>query len=110
MPGKFELYTDKGGKIRFRLKAANGQTLLASQGYASKRSALNGVSSVQKNALEDVRFVRKESKGKFMFNLVATNGQVVGTSERYTTEQACENGVKSVASNAPDAKIDDLTA
>lgn len=110
MPGKFELYKDKGGKFRFRLKAANGQIILASQGYKTKVSAKSGIGSVQRNAAEDARFERKNSKGKFMFNIKATNGQVVGTSERYDSEKACENGIKSVAKNATGAKIEDLTA
>ena len=46
--GKFEVYTDKGGKYRFRLKAGNGQTILASQGYASKSGCENGIDSVRK--------------------------------------------------------------
>jgi hypothetical protein len=50
MPGKFELYTDKAGKYRFRLKASNGQVLATSQGYASKKSALDGIESVRKHA------------------------------------------------------------
>ncbi len=33
MPGKFEVYKDKGGEFRFRLKASNGQSILASEGY-----------------------------------------------------------------------------
>jgi uncharacterized protein YegP (UPF0339 family) len=110
MPGKFELYKDKGGKFRFRLKASNGQIILASQGYATKVSAKNGIASVQKNCAEDSRFERKDSKGKFMFNLKASNGQVVGTSERYDTEKSCENGIQSVCKNAPGAKIEDLSA
>jgi len=109
MPGKFELYKDKGGKFRFRLKASNGQTILASQGYKTKPSAKNGIASVQKNANDDTRFERKASKDKFMFNLKAMNGQVVGTSERYDSERACENGIKSVGKNAPGAKIEDQT-
>ena len=33
MAGKFELYKDKGGDYRFRLKAGNGEVLaLASEG------------------------------------------------------------------------------
>jgi len=109
VPGKFELYKGKGGKFRFRLKATNGQIILASQGYKTKISAKNGIGSVQRNSAVDARFERKSSKGKFMFNLKATNGQVVGTSERYDTERACENGIKSVAKNALGAKIEDLT-
>ena len=35
---------------------------------------MNGVESVQKNAMSDAQFERKDSKGQFMFNLKATNG------------------------------------
>jgi uncharacterized protein YegP (UPF0339 family) len=110
MPCKFEIYKDKAGEYRFRLKANNGQIMLASEGYKTKASAMNGVASVRKNAAVDARFERKDSKGKFRFNLKATNGQVIGTSERYETEKSMENGVQSIMKNAPEAKVEDLTA
>lgn len=47
---KFEMYTDKGGEFRFRLKARNGQIIAISEGYSSKASCLGGIESVQKNA------------------------------------------------------------
>lgn len=47
---KFEVYTDKAGEYRFRLKAANGQNIAASEGYKTKAACLNGVESVKKNA------------------------------------------------------------
>lgn len=47
---KFEVYTDKKGETRFRLKAANGQIILTSEGYASKSGCMNGIESVKKNA------------------------------------------------------------
>ncbi|MEN3220705.1 YegP family protein [Mycolicibacterium porcinum] len=50
MAGKFELYQDKAGEYRFRLKAGNGETIAASEGYKSKASALNGIESVKTNA------------------------------------------------------------
>lgn len=74
MPGKFELYKDKGGKFRSRLTATNGHIILASQGYATKVSAKNGIASVQRNSAHDGRFERKDSRGKCMFSLKATNG------------------------------------
>ena len=110
MAGKFELYTDKAGEYRFRLKAGNGQIILASEGYKAKDSALNGIESVRKNAQEDARFDRTETKdGKPRFNLKATNGQVIGTSETYESVAARDNGIESVAKNAPDAALDDQT-
>ena len=47
---KFEVYQDKAGEFRFRLKAANGEIIAKSQGYGAKASCLNGIESVQKNA------------------------------------------------------------
>ncbi len=111
MAGKFELYKDKAGEYRFRLKAGNGETILASEGYKQKASAEQGIASVRKNAPQDERYERKATtSGKPMFNLKATNGHVIGTSEAYSSEAARENGITSVKNNAPDAKLDDLTA
>lgn len=49
---KFEIYTDKGGEFRFRLKAANGQIIATSEGYKSKKSCENGIESVKKNVVD----------------------------------------------------------
>lgn len=111
MAGKFELYKDKAGEFRFRLKAGNGEIILASEGYKRRASAENGIESVRKNAPNDDRYERKETKaGKQMFNLKATNGQVIGTSESYEGASGRDNGIESVKRNAPDAKLADLTA
>ena len=47
---KFEMYTDKAGEFRFRLKARNGEIIAVSEGYKAKASCLNGIASVGKNA------------------------------------------------------------
>ena len=52
MAGKFELYQDKGGDWRFRLKAGNGEVIATGQGYASKSGAVNGIDSVRRNAAD----------------------------------------------------------
>ncbi|QYG11821.1 YegP family protein [Microbacterium sp. PAMC22086] len=52
MAGKFELYTDKSGEYRFRLKAGNGEVIAISEGYSSKSAALNGIDSVRRNAAD----------------------------------------------------------
>ena len=111
MAGKFELYKDKAGEFRFRLKAANGQNILASEGYKQKASAMNGIDSIKKNASSDENYERKETKsGGLMFNLLAANKQVIGTSESYTTAAARDNGIESVKKNAPTADVEDQTA
>ena len=111
MAGKFELYKDKGGEFRFRLKAGNGEKILASEGYKDKSSAENGIASVKKNASDDARYERKESSnGKHMFNLKAANHQVIGTSEMYESASGRDGGIESVKTNAPSAVTDDQTA
>ena len=47
---KFEMYVDKAGEFRFRLKARNGEIIATSEGYKAKASCLNGIESVRKNA------------------------------------------------------------
>lgn len=47
---KFEVYQDKAGEYRFRLKATNGQVIATGEGYKAKASCMNGVESVKKNA------------------------------------------------------------
>lgn len=47
---KFEVYTDAKGETRFRLRATNGQNICHGEGYSSKRSCLNGIESIRKNA------------------------------------------------------------
>jgi len=49
---KFEIYLDKAGEYRFRLKARNGENIAASEGYKTKKSCVNGIESVKKNAPE----------------------------------------------------------
>ena len=49
---KFEVYTDKAGEFRFRLKATNGQIIATGEGYKSKSGCMNGIESVKKNAVD----------------------------------------------------------
>jgi uncharacterized protein YegP (UPF0339 family) len=47
----FEVYQDKGGEFRWRLRAQNGQVIATSgDGYKEKRACLAGIESVKKNA------------------------------------------------------------
>ncbi|HOR22082.1 MAG TPA: YegP family protein [Ruminococcus sp.] len=49
-PPKFEIYKDKAGEFRFRLKAKNGEIIAASEGYVKKDSCKKGIASVRKNS------------------------------------------------------------
>lgn len=110
MAGKFEVFEDKAGEFRFRLKAGNGETVGASEGYKAKASALNGTESVKKNASMEERYsVFKGKNGKWYFNLKAGNNEVILSSQGYSNKQAAEEGTGAVARAAADAEIDDQT-
>jgi len=49
---KFEVYKDKKGEFRFRLKAKNGQIIAVSEGYTTMSACDNGIASVKKNAVD----------------------------------------------------------
>jgi uncharacterized protein YegP (UPF0339 family) len=111
MAGKFEIYKDKSGGFRFRLKASNGQNIFASESYKAKSSCANGIESVRKNAPDDGRYQRKTTRGgKYLFNLKAGNNQIIGTSQSYDSEKARDKGIDSVKKNAPGAAVNDTTA
>ena len=111
MTGKFELKTAKNGKFHFNLKASNGQVILSSEVYESRKAAANGISSVRKNAENEKRYETKVSnKGEHYFNLKAANGEVIGKSEMYQSSRGMKNGMASVQKNAAGAAIEDVAA
>ena len=106
MAGKFEVYVDKAGEHRFRLKAGNGEVILTSEGYNKKGGCANGIESVRKNAANADQFEKITTEsGKFRFNLKAANHQVIGTSQNYSSESGRDNGIESVGRSAPDASV-----
>ena len=110
MPGTFVLSVAKNGEFTFNLKAGNSQTILTSETYKAKKSALSGIDSVRKNGVMDERFERRTAKdGRPYFVLKASNGQEVGRSQMYASTATMENGIASVKKNAADAALVDLT-
>ncbi len=110
MAGKFEIYKDKKGEFRFRLKAGNGEIVLASEGYSSKTGCKNGIASVQKNSPTMSNFDASVTRGgKHRFNLKAANGRVIGTSQSYADEKGCKAGMRAVKSACTKAKMEDKT-
>ncbi|HEY97645.1 MAG TPA: YegP family protein [Dehalococcoidia bacterium] len=51
MAATFELYQDRAGEYRWRLRHENGNIIADSgQGYTTKENAKNGIQSVKENA------------------------------------------------------------
>jgi len=109
--GKFELFkSEKNDQFYFRLKASNGEIILASEGYKAKAGAENGIRSVRENAAIPERFEKRDNKnGDPYFVLKAGNGEIIGVSEMYEGGAAGrDNGIDSIGKHAPDAELVDL--
>lgn len=108
---KFEIYKDKKGEFRFRLKAKNGETILQSEGYVSKQGCQNSIETVKKNAEDENRFEKKTAKnGQHYFVLKAGNGEVIGMSEMYQSTSGRDNGIGAVQRATSDSVTEDLTS
>lgn len=84
-----------------------GKSVVKSENYKAKKSALNGIESVKKNCQDDKRYEMKESKnGKFFFNVKASNGQVVGTSMLFASEADRSAAITELKSDAPAAAVE----
>lgn len=109
MNSYYQLKTTTSGKSMFNLKAGNHEVILTSQSYETKKSALEGIASVQKNGGKDASFEKKTSSaGEPYFVLKATNGQVIGKSEMYSSEASRDKGIASVMANSPTDKIKEV--
>ncbi len=110
MAGKFELKRSKNDKFYFSLLAGNGQTILSSEMYEAKASAVNGIASVKANAGNDARYDKLNSgKGDPYFVLKAGNHQVIGNSQMYSSEASRDAGIESCKTNGTSAETVDLT-
>ena len=47
---RFELFQDRAGAYRFRLRSRNGKVIATSQGYGSRSACLHGIESIRINA------------------------------------------------------------
>ena len=109
MSGIFEVYTDAKGEQRFRLKAPNGEIILASEGYTTKAACMNGIESVRENSALDERFeAYQDAAEKHRFRLKAANNQIIGVGEAYESEANLKSGIDSVKRWALGAEVKEL--
>ena len=111
MAAKFQIFESSvNGQYYYRLRSANNEIILSGEGYTTKQSCLNGVSSVKNNAPYDSRYERRVStNNKYYFVLKAANGEIIGVSEMYESSYGRDNGIAAVKRDAPGAVVEDLT-
>lgn len=108
---KIEVYKDKGGEFRFRIKAGNGETLATSgEGYKKKESAKNAIERIQKDSDKLIYEVYEDKKEEHRFRIKAKNGNVLASSsEGYKDKSDAEKAMTSIRNGADTAEVVDLT-
>jgi len=96
------------GQFYYRLKAANGEIVLQSDGYSSKKACLEGISSARINARFDSNFMRSEFLSNYSFVLEG-NGEIIGSSEGYADFLSREDGIYAVKRDGITAPVEDLS-
>lgn len=107
---KFEIYEDKGGDTRWRLKSANGKILATSgQGYKAKGDCKKAVENIKANADGKLKFeIYEDTSKESRWRLKATNGQTVASSsEGYKKKADCEAAVAAIKKGAKDAEVEE---
>lgn len=110
MSGRYEIFLGKDKQFYFHLKAANGEIILASEGYTQKHSAEKAVESVRVNSQFNGNFSDKIAQDdRFYFALRADNHEVIGISQMYHSKQSSDKGKESVKANGLASNLFDLT-
>ncbi|MGJ1435830.1 YegP family protein [Sphingobacterium multivorum] len=107
--GIFEITLTKYGEYQFQLIADNGQIILNSECYITKKNCLNSIASIRRNAKDDTKIKFKTISGKFYFELSGTNGQIIGRGLMHESLASLINAIEFVRSFSEIVLINDRT-
>lgn len=94
----FETFKGEDGKAYFRLRAANGEIMLGSQGYTTAASARGGIASVLANGSDASSYEIFESQdSSYGIRLVAGNGEIIARGELYSSQSSAARAVSRLA-------------
>lgn len=92
-----EIRKEADDRYRFRLKNANGGTILRSVPFQNKEEATKTVAELLPLIHKSAVFERKtDYEGKFLFNLKNSKGNIIGQSTLFASEAGMENGIQMV--------------
>jgi len=105
---KFTVFTGSDGDSYFNLRAANGEIVLASEGYVDEEGALGAIDSVRTNGTTATQYeVLQTSSGQAYFHLKASNGEIIGVSEMYASLSNAQRGMDTVRTLIASQKVAD---
>ncbi len=107
MPHHFELYEDRSGRYRFRLRANNGQVMVASSdAYHTPQAAEDAIRRVQSGRLASQ--IYQDGRGEYRWRMAEGGDTIAVSSEGYSTRRSCERSLESVEQRAAHCRVERL--
>ncbi len=94
--GKWKVENTEEGKFVARLYASNGQLMLATEQVANKKTALNAIESVKKNALEANFVIDRDKSNRYYYKLRNAQRSIICIGEAYVSLDSCVSAIESV--------------
>ena len=94
LPGSIDLWQSNDG-WHFHVVAGNKKILLASEAYASRTAALNGVLSTLNNGVDPASYQVLPAAHGYLLHLVAGNNEIIGFTETYSTKSSATRAIGS---------------
>jgi uncharacterized protein len=86
-PGSVDVWQSTDAQWHFHVVAGNGRTLLTSESYSTRTSALSGLFSVLDNGVDPAQYdLHQTASGRFDLHLVAGNHETIATTETYASK------------------------
>ncbi|HEY4182795.1 MAG TPA: YegP family protein [Kofleriaceae bacterium] len=94
---KFQTFKGSDNQTYFHLRAANGEVMLASEGYVNPSSAVSATESVRTNGKLAERYqLLQAADGQWYFRLRATNNEIIGHGETYASKSNAQRAITSL--------------
>ncbi|MBP5091995.1 MAG: DUF1508 domain-containing protein [Bacilli bacterium] len=107
-PGKYEVFPEAGG-YKYRLKANNGEILIVSNVYSTKKGALSGIETLKKNLADGVKSVQTDKNGYSQFRIFTPNdGRLIATGEVYKSVDSANSALNSALKFGGATKVVEL--
>ncbi len=107
MPHHFELYEDRSGRYRFRLRANNGHVMVASSdAYLTQPAAEQAIRKVQSGRLATHLF--EDGRGEYRWRMSEGSDVIAVSSEGYSSRRSCERALESVEQRAAGCPVQRL--
>jgi len=105
----FQVFCDKAGSFRFRLKQADGGVALLSSTYSTKHSCINAIRKVRNYSSSESSFQKERTeRGKYLFRIIAGNHHVIAHSPAFGSASKRDTALSVVKKEAQILPLEEL--